>query len=226
MKKIIYGSLAFVLLTLIIISCKKEQVVTKSMNQSLTLENSKEKPNIDKFNSEKSNLSELDSLMNKSKNPYNDIGKEFYDSLVSFTNNVKQNSLDSEEVFRLIENHKFNYNIPLNNQEIGCYQSYFQNRPYNLMTMNDFENVLLMSNIESTSKNKLLYSVALLKWIFYFGGLVPQEIGGFDDCLDMCMCRKLAAIFDTGNWVDKTEFILSCGPSTLWMTASCSWDCW
>jgi hypothetical protein len=44
-------------------------------------------------------------------------------------------------------------------------------------------------------------------------------------CLDQCMYNKAKAIWEDGNWVDKTFFILTAAETTAGWFVSCGWTC-
>ncbi|MCO6173548.1 hypothetical protein NHF50_00670 [Flavobacterium sp. NRK F10] len=164
----------------------------------------------------------------KSDNPFNNKGENYYNFLNTLTSKMKNKEINQDNLSDFIAENEFNFVMELNEDELNIYKNYFGNKDFNLKNLILLENFVVAEKL-SFDKSKLLESIAYIKWFTLFSNDVSAKaasgISGFETCLDNCMKKKLGAVFNTGNWVDQTAFILGTPESTAWMVGSCTWDC-
>ena len=76
--------------------------------------------------------------------------------------------------------------------------------------------------------------LSALKWIKYDNAILGQKSKKtlksgkteLEYCVDECMERKIKAVFENGNFVDKLQFWVTGPPINIaWWVASCTFDC-
>ncbi|HET8839776.1 MAG TPA: hypothetical protein VFM82_12370 [Flavobacteriaceae bacterium] len=212
MKKIKINSMIFVALLILgvtFVGCENE-IVQDDFNESENLQLSQE------------STQNYDNL-NGSPNPYDDLGKQFYDFLHEVSNKIAV-GYTVEEITQFMENSDFNYSLDLNNDEMSIYRTYFSKKEINIENLNSFENYVI-NNESISKKEKLLKSATFVKWTLIFQNDIDNEQSLTFACFDNCMNNSLADVFQWGNIVDKIGFIVGSPESTLWMMGSCAYDC-
>lgn len=147
------------------------------------------------------------------------------------TTNPSQEKLNSILEYEL---GKYSYNIT--ESDIQLIISFFEKENFNLKGLYNFEKEILL--------RFGTYNHELLKFISFHKGLCSsfrnninevdldkanggpgQAISRFESCFERCVEKKLSEVFNNGNWIDKTAFILNATLNTSWYVASCGWNC-
>jgi len=157
-------------------------------------------------------------ILKNSKNPFNYRGEQYYNYLDSIKNLVDNNERSLELLLNESNCKNFKFNISLDKEDLESYRIFFSNKIFNLNSILIFENEVLNNN-QLSNKNSLLESIAIIKWGYYYFSR------DFEYCVNNCMDKKAKEVFDDGNWIDVTFFLLSAPETTAKWYISCCWDC-
>ncbi len=83
------------------------------------------------------------------------------------------------------------------------------------------------SNLSTIERERLLTYASIIRQTggyMALGEIISGPIGDYERKLNDCIDKKLTDIFENGNWIDKTAFIVGLPESWLYILASCGWD--
>lgn len=227
MKKTVLSTLGMLAIaTLIIVSCKKDDVINeKSKNSSEVLSHLDK--SVIKFQPE--------FLINKN-NPFDSYGlkmSSFYYNYSELLQN-KENSdfnIYQTNFNELVKKHLNDLYPEVQKDEYSEYESSIIsefNDVVNIKILKSisekFENrVIADSKLSYIQKNRLLSIISQFKFTYYYNYVIYAQT--WEQRFDSCMRRELGAVFkDDGNPVPEAGFILGLPGSLLWMEAGCAWE--
>lgn len=180
--------------------------------------------------------------MAKTQNPYNSLGKNYYEILISLKNSTANHTITNQNDFQkfLNVNHISSYNFTLNTSEENLLKTFFTTFTIDrgMAQLIDFE-----GNISTNypSNQNLLRTLAVLKYGIFFtsysssanvnsaqefaASSTPGACSRRNECIDRCLCTK-AHNLSKSNWVDKAYFMIIAVESFAVWVVSCEWDCW